>query len=174
MFSGSIEEVCLNTYSTCSRALLPPCLTCSSVSRVSCITCSRVSRVSNLACSCVSRTSCPTCSLPSRASCSTCYVRHMPCVLCALVLHVLCALRTIMPHILSCRLHAARASCLVSVMQISPFLLLFSHASRDFSLFISNSWIFFGKDAAVKIKIIYREHFEVTLSISQQNDVFEL
>ena len=54
--------------------------------------------------------------------------------LCYLVSHVLCVLPILVSHVISC-FTCPSFSCLASFMP-SPFLPLFSHASRDFFLFI--------------------------------------
>ena len=100
-----------------------------------------------------------------RALCTL--VTHVSRVLCGLVPHVLHALPSLLPHVpralrafLPQVLRAPRAvvaqmlsfSCLSwpfyfmssPFMPVSPFLLLFSHASRDSFLFISNSFELFG------------------------------
>ena len=86
--------------------------------------------------------SCPTCLARYVLSCLTYLVPYVLSCLMCLVPHVHCALRVLVPHVLLC---LTCPSCLVPCVfhvSISPFLLLFSHTSSDFFLFISNSLAF--------------------------------
>ena len=73
------------------------------------------------------------------------HVPHVPRALLAFVSHVpvfyMLPCLTWLMLLCSRDLHAPCASSFASFMPIPHFLILFFHASRDFFLFISNSWI---------------------------------
>ena len=72
----------------------------------------------------------------------TCLVLYVTSNLTCLVPYVLSCLTCLVPYVLSCFTCPSCLLLCVLHVSISPFLLLFSHTSRDFFLFISNSLAF--------------------------------
>ena len=95
------------------------------------------------------------------------------CALRVLVPHVLCALRTLVSHVLSCLTwFLCLVTCVVHA-NITFSVLIFQCFTRLFLVYLQVV-AFFVKFTTVKIKIICSQHFEATVSINKQYDVFEL
>ena len=114
---------------------------------LSCLMSCRASRVSCLRFSCVLRALSPTCFVPHvpfalRAIDLTCLVLYVTSNLTCLVPYALSCLTCLVPYVLSCFTCPSCLLLCVLHVSVSPFLLLFSHTSRDFFLFISNSLAF--------------------------------
>ena len=141
----------------CCTCLVPcvlSCLTCLMFCVFSCITCFMFYMFSWLMCLVLFVLLCLSCNVLYVLSCLTCLVLFM---------YLCCTYSLVLRALVHCVLHP---NITFSALAFPCFKWLF--------LFYFQLMTFFEKFTTVKIRIICRHHFEVTVSINQQYDVFGL